>query len=131
VFTEFHIKNFKGLRDLVLPVSPRLTVFVGANNSGKSNALAALGLLGEVQERGIANQSPSVTAAVKSMIARGESSFEIAAKGAFAGTALSYTPTANSADGLTAPGNELVTGKDLRLGMDHADPANHISTPDG
>jgi AAA15 family ATPase/GTPase len=75
VFTEFRIKNFKSLRDVSLPISPRLTVFVGANNSGKSNAMSALGLLGDVQRRGIASQGASVSNHVKSMIRRGESSF--------------------------------------------------------
>ena len=41
---EIHIKNFMSLRDATLPLEP-LTIFVGPNASGKSNACSALYLL--------------------------------------------------------------------------------------
>ena len=41
---EIHIKNFRSLREVTLPLKP-LTIFVGANASGKSNACASLYLL--------------------------------------------------------------------------------------
>ena len=41
---KIHIKNFRSLRDVTLPLKP-LTIFVGPNASGKSNACAALYLL--------------------------------------------------------------------------------------
>ena len=41
---KIHIKNFMSLRDATLPLKP-LTIFVGPNASGKSNACAALYLL--------------------------------------------------------------------------------------
>ena len=45
IFLEkIHIKNFRSLRDVTLPLKP-LTIFVGPNASGKSNACAALYLL--------------------------------------------------------------------------------------
>jgi predicted ATPase len=47
LITEIEVKNFKTLRDVRIPLSPGITVMVGANNSGKSNALAALKLLAE------------------------------------------------------------------------------------
>ncbi len=44
---EIAVKNFKTLRDVKIPLAPGITVMVGANNSGKSNALAVLKLLSE------------------------------------------------------------------------------------
>ena len=41
---SIHIKNFRSLRDVTLPLKP-LTVLVGPNASGKSNALKALHVL--------------------------------------------------------------------------------------
>ncbi len=38
---KIHIKNFMSLRDVTLPLKP-LTIFVGPNASGKSNAVTAL-----------------------------------------------------------------------------------------
>ncbi|WP_224368676.1 AAA family ATPase [Hyalangium versicolor] len=45
MITEIEVKNFKTLRDVKIPLAPGITVMVGANNSGKSNALAVLKLL--------------------------------------------------------------------------------------
>jgi predicted ATPase len=47
LITEIEVKNFKTLRDVKIPLAPGITVMVGANNSGKSNALAVLKLLRE------------------------------------------------------------------------------------
>jgi predicted ATPase len=47
LITEIEVKNFKTLRDVKIPLAPGITVMVGANNSGKSNALAVLKLLAE------------------------------------------------------------------------------------
>lgn len=44
-FTELTLRNFKSFREATVPLSPGITVFVGANNSGKSSALAAFRLL--------------------------------------------------------------------------------------
>jgi len=45
MLTSFHLKNFKSFKeDAVLPLGP-LTVLIGANAAGKSNALEALRLL--------------------------------------------------------------------------------------
>ena len=41
---SIHIENFRSLRDVTLPLKP-LTVLVGPNASGKSNALKALHVL--------------------------------------------------------------------------------------
>jgi predicted ATPase len=45
LITEIEVKNFKTLRDVRIPLAPGITVMVGANNSGKSNALTVLKLL--------------------------------------------------------------------------------------
>lgn len=44
MIASFHIRNFKSYRDATLPLAP-LTLLVGANASGKSNALEAVRLL--------------------------------------------------------------------------------------
>ena len=45
------VKNFKTLRDVEIPLDPKITVMVGANNSGKSNALQVFKLVGETERR--------------------------------------------------------------------------------
>ena len=47
-----HIKNFRNLRDVELPLKP-LTVIVGPNASGKSNILNALYLTQNIIDEGI------------------------------------------------------------------------------
>lgn len=44
MITSFHIANFKSYRDATLPLAP-LTLLIGANASGKSNAIEALRML--------------------------------------------------------------------------------------
>jgi hypothetical protein len=44
MISSFHIRNFKSYRDATLPLAP-LTLLIGANASGKSNALEAVRLL--------------------------------------------------------------------------------------
>ncbi|MDD4498726.1 MAG: AAA family ATPase, partial [Methanosarcinaceae archaeon] len=44
MITSFSIKNFKSYRDAEIHLAP-LTLFIGANASGKSNALEAIRLL--------------------------------------------------------------------------------------
>jgi len=48
---SIHVKNFKTLREVEIPLDPKITVMVGANNSGKSNALQMLKLIGEMERR--------------------------------------------------------------------------------
>lgn len=48
MFTKFRLAGFKSFRNATIPLAPGITVFVGANNSGKSNALAALRFLGQL-----------------------------------------------------------------------------------
>jgi predicted ATPase len=50
LITEIAVKNFKTLRDVKIPLAPGITVMVGANNSGKSNALAVLKLLAQTEK---------------------------------------------------------------------------------
>jgi predicted ATPase len=69
LITEIEVKNFKTLRNVKIPLAPGITVMVGANNSGKSNALAVLNLLGELKR-----QRPMVMAALggeESVLSRG------------------------------------------------------------
>lgn len=42
IITDFHVKNYKNLSNLDLSGLRRLNLFVGANNTGKSNLLEAL-----------------------------------------------------------------------------------------
>jgi len=49
LITELEVKNFKTLRDVKIPLAPGITVMVGANNSGKSNALAVLKVLTQTE----------------------------------------------------------------------------------
>lgn len=42
MFTEFTFKRFKSFKDSTLPVSP-LTIIIGSNASGKSNAIEGMG----------------------------------------------------------------------------------------
>ena len=51
MITEIEVKNFKTLQDVKIPLAPGITVMVGANNSGKSNALAVLKLLREAKRQ--------------------------------------------------------------------------------
>jgi energy-coupling factor transporter ATP-binding protein EcfA2 len=44
MISSFHIRNFKSYRDATLPLAP-LTLLIGANASGKSNAIEAIRVL--------------------------------------------------------------------------------------
>lgn len=44
MISSFHVRNFKSYREATLPLAP-LTLLIGANASGKSNAIEALRLL--------------------------------------------------------------------------------------
>lgn len=46
--TSLHIKNYKSLEHVPLNLNPRLNVFIGRNNTGKSNVLDALMLLKDI-----------------------------------------------------------------------------------
>ena len=39
------LKNFRSFSDAIVPLCPDLTIFVGENNGGKSNAIDAIRLL--------------------------------------------------------------------------------------
>ena len=45
MLTSFTLKNFKSFKEATLPLTPTVTFLIGANGSGKSNALDALTLL--------------------------------------------------------------------------------------
>jgi hypothetical protein len=47
MISSFHIRNFKSYRDATLPLAP-LTLLIGANASGKSNAIEAIRLMSMV-----------------------------------------------------------------------------------
>jgi len=69
LITEIEVKNFKTLRDVKIPLSPGITVMVGANNSGKSNALAVLKLLREA-ERQTPNMAMAALGGEESILSR-------------------------------------------------------------
>jgi predicted ATPase len=45
VIESIEVSGFRTLRQVTIPLGPGITVLVGANNSGKSNVMAVLGLL--------------------------------------------------------------------------------------
>jgi predicted ATPase len=47
--TQFHLENFRSYRKASLPLAP-LTLLIGANASGKSNALEALRMLSRIAQ---------------------------------------------------------------------------------
>jgi predicted ATPase len=74
LITEIEVKNFKTLRDVRIPLAPGITVMVGANNSGKSNALAVLKLLRESirqKKLALAVEALGGSASLLSLSARG------------------------------------------------------------
>lgn len=70
---EIEVKNFKTLRDVKIPLSPGITVMVGANNSGKSNALAVLKLLAETERQDSIRAAIDALGGMDSVRARGQS----------------------------------------------------------
>ena len=42
---DLRLKNFRSFSEAVVPLCPDLTIFVGENNGGKSNAIDAIRLL--------------------------------------------------------------------------------------
>ncbi|WP_225409045.1 AAA family ATPase [Stigmatella hybrida] len=91
MITEIAVKNFKTLRDVTIPLAPGITVMVGANNSGKSNALAVLKLLAEVSRQGT-EAAVQALGGWKSVLSREEDSpLGINAKVRFAGVTLSHS----------------------------------------
>ncbi len=81
MITELEVKNFKTLRDVKIPLAPGITVMVGANNSGKSNALAALKLLAEAVRTSNSAAAIKALGGQESVLTRGASEpLEISAK---------------------------------------------------
>lgn len=39
------VKNYKLLRDVIIPINPKINIFVGENDAGKSSILEALSIL--------------------------------------------------------------------------------------
>ena len=42
IVSKVHIKAFKSIRELVLPLDRKVTVLIGPNESGKTNILKAI-----------------------------------------------------------------------------------------
>ncbi len=70
MITEIEVKNFKTLRDVKIPLAPGITVMVGANNSGKSNALAVLKLLRESTRLGAPALAVDALGGFESLLSR-------------------------------------------------------------
>ena len=47
IFEKLRLVNFRNYRDVVVPFSPRVNVFVGENGQGKTNLLEALYLISQ------------------------------------------------------------------------------------
>jgi predicted ATPase len=73
LITEIEVKNFKTLRDVRIPLAPGITVMVGANNSGKSNALAVLKLVAEIQKQRSMDAAIEALGGLESVRTRGQS----------------------------------------------------------
>ena len=84
---KVRIRNFLSLRDVELPLKP-LTVLVGPNASGKSNILAALGLLRDMVT---SEELPSVKAIQSQIWAGGADSIHLELEANIEGKAICYT----------------------------------------
>lgn len=84
MLTEFSLQNFKSFREADLPLGP-LTVLIGANAAGKSNAIEALRLLSWLaQGQKLASIQYAVNSAdrvvrgrIEDLVHRGESKFSL------------------------------------------------------
>jgi len=77
VFTKFQLTGFKSFADATIPLAPGITVFVGANNSGKSNALAALRFLGTLARVGNLQAAMAAVGLVPRAASKAGGSWEI------------------------------------------------------
>ena len=83
---ELVLANFKTLQAAVrLPLGPRLTLLLGANNTGKSNALAALRLLGETARLQSLDLAVQALGGTGSLVTRGQARCHLRAHGVVAG----------------------------------------------
>lgn len=82
MITEIEIQGFKSLRNVTLPLSPGITLLVGANNSGKSNVLQVLQLLGDSAARGLRQALAERAGASAALFTRGAHRAELAVRSA-------------------------------------------------
>ncbi|HVG60576.1 MAG TPA: AAA family ATPase, partial [Hyalangium sp.] len=85
MITEIEVKNFKTLRDVKIPLAPGITVMVGANNSGKSNALAVLKLLAESERMQALNPAIDALGGFEAVLTRGASVLQVSLRANFGG----------------------------------------------
>ena len=45
IISKLHIQGFKSIRQVILPLDPKITVLIGPNESGKTNILKAIDML--------------------------------------------------------------------------------------
>ena len=96
VFLEkVHIKNYRSLRDVELPLKP-LTVIVGPNASGKSNILSGLALLNNLM---VFEKPPAVEAIQDFLWAGGASDMSLPIAGKSGGNPDGIRPSASSGGG--------------------------------
>jgi predicted ATPase len=69
---KIEIRNFKTLRDVQIPLAHGITVMVGANNSGKSNALAVLKFLAEAERQHSVGAAIDALGGMESVRTRGQ-----------------------------------------------------------
>lgn len=87
MFTEFTFKRFKSFKDSTLPVSP-LTIIIGSNASGKSNAIEGIGFLAKLGRwtkvsdiiTGIRGQVPGIRGGSEKVAFVGNADFELGCK---------------------------------------------------
>lgn len=118
MFTELRITNFKSLRDVHLEIGPRLTLLVGANNTGKSNALACLRLLGETARLEDLSRALGAVGGPAAAIARGEMGGKVAVRAVVDGEPVEYTISfTNPERGPSSVNQEMVLTLDGLLGV--------------
>ncbi len=128
---ELVLSNFKTLQaDVRLPLGPRLTLLLGANNTGKSNALAALRLLGQTARLQSLDRAVQSLGGAASLVTRGQARCHVRAHGVVEGQKFDQHLTFASSDVL--PGGESF--EEVKVGdlvLSPASPANQVRLSNG
>lgn len=126
---KVRIRGFKSLRDVTLTFGPGLTLMIGANNSGKSNALGALELLRDSVRKGNFFQALTQKGRASSIITKGTNGIVFDLTASLAGATVEYSVGHDLGAGnnrreqiaVTGPSEpsanlQLLEGRDLTLG---------------
>lgn len=128
---ELVLSNFKTLQaEVRLPLGPRLTLLLGANNTGKSNALQALRLLGETARLQNLDRAVQALGGAASLVTRGQARCHLRARGVVDGREFRQHLTFSNPEVL--PGGESFEGVQLAdLDLTPAPPTNQLRLSDG